>query len=141
MKLHLTFLRNEGEALMTHSYHVSACYMYSRIQHCSSHLHWVVLQHSTDTQYNLMLSHLRWSLFSAFEKHLLFFLWVLKILPKPCTSLRWHCEQQMEARDWICFYSLSGAQLSSKPAYKKKHILPSQELGAHPQGPLLNRCH
>lgn len=75
MKLHLTFLRNEGEALMTHSHHVSACSMYSRIQHCSSHLHWVVLQHSTDTQYNLMLSHLRWSLFSAFEKHLLFFLY------------------------------------------------------------------
>ena len=75
MKLHLTFLKHEHKTLMTHSYHVSACSMYSRIQHCSSHLHWVVLQHSTDTQYNLRLSRLRWSLFSAFEKHLLFFLY------------------------------------------------------------------
>lgn len=141
MKLHLTFLRHEGETLMTHSSNVSARSMNSRIQHCDSHIHWVVLQHSKDTQCNL--SHLRWSVFSAFEKHFLIFLYEL---PGFYQNHAFHWDGTVDSRQKTGFAFILYQERSLHPnlQIRKKNTScqwRSQDLGARPQGSMLNRCY
>lgn len=148
MKLHLTFLRHEGETLMTHSSNVSARSMNSRIQQDTALWQSYPLSSAAAQQrHTVQPESLEVICVFCFWKTLShLFIWAPRILPKPCISLRWHCGQQTE--DWICFYSLSGAQFTSKPAdKKKKHILPMKKSGfggtptrLNAQSMLLNLC-